>query len=96
MSPTPACSESRKEIAALKLQFIRELSDPAARRFAFEATVFKSKTCQGFVGYGDADPSNVSALVPVRLVGFPASHKPPRRVAVSFFVFPHSVEAAGT
>ena len=47
----------------MKVQFIRELSDPAARRFAFEATVFKSKTCQGFVGYGDADPSNVSALV---------------------------------
>ena len=46
----------------MKVQFIRELSDPAARRFAFEATVFKSKACQGFVGYGDADPSNVSEL----------------------------------
>ena len=27
------------------------------------ATVYKSKTCRGFVGYGDADPSNVSSLV---------------------------------
>jgi len=25
--------------------------------------VYKSKTCRGFVGYGDADPSNVSPLV---------------------------------
>jgi hypothetical protein len=25
--------------------------------------VFKSQTCRGFVGYGDADPSNVSPLV---------------------------------
>jgi hypothetical protein len=25
--------------------------------------VFRSKTCKGFVGYGDADPSNVSFLV---------------------------------
>jgi len=25
--------------------------------------VYKSKTCRGFVGYGDADPSNVSSLV---------------------------------
>ena len=53
----------RNRCSGMKVQFIRELSDPAARRFAFEATVFKSKTCQGFVGYGDADPSNVSALV---------------------------------
>jgi len=53
----------RNRCSGMKVQFIRELSDPAARRFAFEATVFKSKTCQGFVGYGDADPSNVSPLV---------------------------------
>ena len=33
------------------------------RRYAFKATVYKSRTCQGFVGYGDADPSNVSFLV---------------------------------
>jgi hypothetical protein len=47
----------------MRVQFIQELSDTAARRFAFQATVFRSKTCQGFVGYGDADPSNVSSLV---------------------------------
>jgi hypothetical protein len=47
----------------MRVQFVPELSDAAARRFAFEATVFKSKTCQGFVGFGDADPSNVSFLV---------------------------------
>ncbi|PYX48762.1 MAG: hypothetical protein DMG79_11050 [Acidobacteria bacterium] len=29
----------------------------------FKATVYKSPTCKGFVGYGDADPSNVSFLV---------------------------------
>ena len=28
-----------------------------------EAAVFKTKACRGFVGYGDADPSNVSPLV---------------------------------
>src|SRR5579864_3349444 len=53
----------RNHCSGMRVQFIRELSDTAARRFAFEATVFKTKTCQGFVGYGDADPSNVSALV---------------------------------
>ena len=29
----------------------------------FRATIFTSPTCRGFVGYGDADPSNVSFLV---------------------------------
>ncbi len=32
-------------------------------RWIFKAIVFKSFRCKGFVGYGDADPSNVSALV---------------------------------
>jgi hypothetical protein len=39
------------------------LSNPDASRWAFKATVYKSKNCRGFVGYGDADPSNVSLLV---------------------------------
>jgi hypothetical protein len=41
----------------------RELSDPVASRWVFKATVYKSPNSKGFVGYGDADPSNVSALV---------------------------------
>jgi hypothetical protein len=53
----------RNRCSGMRVHFIRELSDISARRFAFEATVFKSKTCQGFVGYGDADPSNVGPLV---------------------------------
>jgi len=40
-----------------------EFCDPKEGRWAFRATVYKSRTCRGFVGYGDADPSNVSALV---------------------------------
>ncbi len=38
-------------------------SDPDQHRWVFKATVFKSRICKGFVGYGDADPSNVSELV---------------------------------
>jgi len=53
----------RSRCNGMSVHFIRELSDAAANRFAFEATVFKSKTCQGFVGYGDADPFNVSPMV---------------------------------
>ena len=39
------------------------LSDPASNRWVFKATVYKSPRSRGFVGYGDADPSNVSSLV---------------------------------
>jgi hypothetical protein len=39
------------------------LSDPVANRWIFKATVFKSQRSLGFIGYGDADPSNVSSLV---------------------------------
>ena len=53
----------RNRCAGMYVRLVPELFDVAARRFAFEATVFKSKSCKGFVGYGDADPSNVSALV---------------------------------
>ena len=53
----------RNRCSGMRVRLVPELSDVRSRCFAFEATVFKSKTCQGFVGYGDADSSNVSALV---------------------------------
>jgi hypothetical protein len=40
-----------------------QFCDAAAARWAFKAIVYKSPRCKGFVGYGDADPSNVSPLV---------------------------------
>jgi hypothetical protein len=40
-----------------------EFCDPSGSRWAFKATVYTSRTCRGFVGYGDADPSNVSPRV---------------------------------
>ena len=53
----------RRKCSGIKVECVEELSDPRATRWAFKATVFKPGDCQGFVGYGDADPSNVSALV---------------------------------
>jgi len=38
-------------------------SDPLASRWVFRATVFKSCRSKGFVGYGDADPSNTSSYL---------------------------------
>jgi hypothetical protein len=40
-----------------------KLSDATNNRWVFKATVYKDALSKGFVGYGDADPSNVSPLV---------------------------------
>jgi hypothetical protein len=53
----------RNRCAGIQVQPVRTFCNPATQRWAFRATVFKSRTCRGFVGYGDADPSNVSFLV---------------------------------
>jgi hypothetical protein len=53
----------RKRCAGIHAEPSQLLSDPSMGRWAFKATVYKSRTCKGFVGYGDADPSNVSPLV---------------------------------
>jgi len=38
-------------------------SNPTISQWAFKATIYWSAKCRGFVGYGDADPSNVSSVV---------------------------------
>ena len=53
----------RKRCAGIHVKPARAFCDPSSQRWAFEATVYKSRTCRGFSGYGDADPSNVSPLV---------------------------------
>ena len=53
----------RNRCAGINVEPAVGLSEPAIGRWAFKATVYKSRTCKGFVGYGDADPSNVSPLV---------------------------------
>src|SRR6267154_4684792 len=40
-----------------------KLSDVTNNRWIFKATVYTSPGSKGFVGYGDADPSNVSLLM---------------------------------
>jgi len=54
---------SRRRCRGIEVQPIPEFSDALNRRYAFKATVYKSRENPGFVGYGDAEPSNVSDLV---------------------------------
>lgn len=53
----------RRRCVGIKTVIEARLSDPLANRWVFKATVYKSPSSKGFVGYGDADPSNVSTLV---------------------------------
>jgi hypothetical protein len=53
----------RNRCAGISVKPVQAFCDPTGQRWAFEATVYKSRACRGFVGYGDADPSNVSPLV---------------------------------
>ena len=53
----------RKKCSGIHVEAVPALCDSATNRFVLKATVFPCKSSVGFVGYGDADPSNVSPLV---------------------------------
>jgi hypothetical protein len=53
----------RKHCLGILVRPAPQFCDVSGSRWAFRATVYKSQACKGFVGYGDADPSNVSPLV---------------------------------
>jgi len=53
----------RNNCSSIMVRPVREFSDPAQGRWVFRAAVHKSRRSKPFVGYGDADPTNVSSLV---------------------------------
>ena len=53
----------RNKCNGIQTEVVSELSDPRTGRWIVRATVFKTVRSKGFVGYGDADPNNVSSLV---------------------------------
>jgi hypothetical protein len=53
----------RRGCRGIKTIVQEQFSDLTAGRWVFKAIVYKSGLSRGFVGYGDADPSNTSPLV---------------------------------
>jgi hypothetical protein len=53
----------RRRCAGIRVQQVHQFCDPTCGRWVFKATVYKNPGSKGFVGYGDADPSNTSPLV---------------------------------
>ncbi|MFL6438685.1 MAG: hypothetical protein ACJ71Q_13990 [Terriglobales bacterium] len=54
---------SERRCHGIHVRLVTALCDGKANRWIVKATVFKSRCCKGFVGYGDADPNNVSSIV---------------------------------
>lgn len=54
---------TRKRCSGIHVRPVAEFCDVNNCRWAFEATVYKSRTCKGFTGFGDADLNNTSSLV---------------------------------
>jgi hypothetical protein len=54
---------ARDGCAGISVVPVREFCDLRENRWSFRAIVYKNRRCKGFVGYGDADPSNVSPAV---------------------------------
>ena len=54
---------SRRKCRGIRTSLQERFSDPAANRWLFRAVVYKGTHSKGFVGYGDASPSNTSSLV---------------------------------
>ena len=54
---------SRRGCSGIQVEMVSNFCDPSNNRWTFKATVFRAGRSEGFVGYGDADPSNVSFLV---------------------------------
>jgi len=53
----------RKNCLGIRTSAQVKLCDPASQRWVFKAVVYKDEKSTGFVGYGDADPSNISLAV---------------------------------
>ena len=53
----------RDHCVGINSAVVERLSNPSLGRWVFRATVYKTPGSRGFVGYGDADPSNTSPLV---------------------------------
>jgi hypothetical protein len=54
---------ARRRCCGVHTEAVEALCKHTSCCWIFKAVVYKSQTCRGFVGYGDADPSNVSPLV---------------------------------
>ena len=54
---------ARRRCNSIRVEPVVQFSNPSLNRWVFKCTVYRSRRSRGFVGFGDADPSNVSPIV---------------------------------
>jgi len=79
----------------IKTSLQKDVSDPIANRWVFKATVYQTPGARGFVGYGDADPSNVSPLVHGAEMRMAETRAVSRALRKAYGIGPCSVEELG-
>lgn len=85
-----------KRCSGIRVQLVDQFCDSKTARWAFKATVYKSRGCKGFVGFGDADPSNVSALVQGAEMRIAETRAVNRALRKAYGIGTCSVEELGT
>lgn len=53
----------RRRCCGIRTTIEQQVSDPVNNRWVFKAIVYRDASSKGFVGYGDADPTNVNPSV---------------------------------
>jgi hypothetical protein len=86
----------RKGCSGIETALQENLSDPALGRWVFKATVFKRAHSRGFVGYGDADPTNVSSVLRGAELRIAETRATARALRKAFGIGLCSVEELGT
>lgn len=79
----------RRHCSGIHASLQKDVSDRSSNHWVFKSTVYKSFGSKGFVGYGDANPSNTSPLVhgaEMRVAETRAVNRALRRPTESAFV----------
>jgi len=85
----------RRGCSGITVHLVNEVCDAASNRWVFRAIVYKKNGAKKFVGYGDADPSNVSSAVngsELRIAETRAVNRALRKVLWNWYLFCRGVE----
>jgi hypothetical protein len=87
---------ARRRCLGIRTVLQERQCDPVASRWVFKATVYTSGRSKGFVGYGDADPSNTSSLVRGALLRVAETRSIDRALRLAYGVGLCSLEELGS
>lgn len=86
---------NRRMCNSIRVEPVLQFSDPTISRWVFKSTVHKTRHSRGFVGFGDADPSNVSSLVRGAEMRIAETRAVNRALRKAYGIGPCSVEELG-